>query len=215
MPPELDPNAAPNKDGQGNDTVQGGEGNDTVQGSQGNDTVQGGEGNDTVKGSEGDGLKPKPPDKYELKLAEKSLLTADDIKEVEEFAKNSGLSQEDATTELKWREHFAGQLQNRLVTDHQTKVAQWAGQVQSDKELGGKNFPETEANAARFMAKFGTPEFKKIMNETGGGNHPEIVRIFARVGKMMAEDDLQDPKLQDPIKETKDYATMLYGGTTT
>lgn len=40
------------------------------------------------------------------------------------------------------------------------------------------------------MDKFGSPELKQYLNETGLGNHPELVRIFANIGKAMSEDGL-------------------------
>jgi hypothetical protein len=40
------------------------------------------------------------------------------------------------------------------------------------------------------MQQFGTPELKAALEQTGMGNHPELVRLFAKVGKAMGEDSL-------------------------
>ena len=35
---------------------------------------------------------------------------------------------------------------------------------------------------------FGTPELRDVLNMTGLGNHPEIIRAFYRAGKAISED---------------------------
>ena len=44
--------------------------------------------------------------------------------------------------------------------------------------------------ASRAFAEFSTPELQKLMDETGLGNHPELLRIFAKVGERLGEDSL-------------------------
>ena len=35
---------------------------------------------------------------------------------------------------------------------------------------------------------FATPALKAALNETGFGNHPELVRLFVKIGKSLSED---------------------------
>ena len=78
-------------------------------------------------------------------------------------------------------------LVEQQAAQWQQQIEQWAEQVKADKDLG------TDASigaAQKAMDKFGSPELKQYLNETGLGNHPELVRIFANIGKAMSEDGL-------------------------
>ena len=44
--------------------------------------------------------------------------------------------------------------------------------------------------ATRAFAQFSSPELKSIMNDTGLGNHPEMIRAFSKIGEMLGEDSL-------------------------
>ena len=57
------------------------------------------------------------------------------------------------------------------------------------KEWGGEEGWKTNLTLAdRALTRFGSPEFRKHLDDTGLGNHPEMVKIFVAIGKAMAED---------------------------
>jgi hypothetical protein len=64
----------------------------------------------------------------------------------------------------------------------------WVSDFKADREIGGDRIQETVAAAARAMERFGTPELREALIMTGAGNHPEVIRFVARVGKATAED---------------------------
>lgn len=68
------------------------------------------------------------------------------------------------------------------------QVSEWATAAKSDPEFGGENFERNLGVAAQAMGKFATPELKTFLNETGLGNHPELVRLMYRVGKSISDD---------------------------
>jgi hypothetical protein len=73
----------------------------------------------------------------------------------------------------------------------------WQGEVQADPEIGGTNLEATVANAARvyqpgpdnpFVKNADEAEaLKAALNTTGSGNHPAVVRLFARLGALLGE----------------------------
>lgn len=65
----------------------------------------------------------------------------------------------------------------------------WADTAKADKEIGGDNWNTSVANARRAVEKIGTPELKKYLNSSGGGNHPELIRFMAKAGAMIREDN--------------------------
>jgi len=60
--------------------------------------------------------------------------------------------------------------------------------------------------------KFGSPNLIKTLDETGFGDHPELIRLLSKIGKTMKEDDFVLPGVQQG-GEKKDMAALLYGGT--
>lgn len=66
----------------------------------------------------------------------------------------------------------------------------WTKTLQTDKEFGGAKLQATTAAAERAMQRFGSPELKKWFDETGVGQHPELVKTMARVGAAIKEDSV-------------------------
>lgn len=64
----------------------------------------------------------------------------------------------------------------------------WVGDFKADKEIGGERIQDTVAAATRAMDRFGTPGLREALIMTGAGNHPEVIRFVARVGRATAED---------------------------
>jgi hypothetical protein len=64
----------------------------------------------------------------------------------------------------------------------------WVGDFKADREIGGDRIQETVAAATRAMDRFGTPGLREALIMTGAGNHPEVIRFVARVGRATAED---------------------------
>jgi len=149
-----------------------------------------------AEATEGAGLsqqqpqKDPPADKVEtvdpLKLPEG--LSEADLKQVEEFAKANKLSNEQAQAilerDLQLQNGFKQQLESQI---EQTKT-EWITQSEQDKEIGGVNFKQNAEVARQALDRFATPELKELLNKTGLGNHPEMVRVFARFGKAMSDD---------------------------
>lgn len=70
---------------------------------------------------------------------------------------------------------------------------QWQKEVKSDPEVGGAKLESTLANAARARVRFGTEGLNKILDDSGLGNHIEMVRFFAKIGAAISEDGALTP----------------------
>lgn len=62
--------------------------------------------------------------------------------------------------------------------------------MKADKEIGGDKLTASLSKAQQALETFGTPELKEYLNETGLGNHPELVKAFVKIGKAMSEDNM-------------------------
>lgn len=132
---------------------------------------------------------PVVPEKYELIMPEGSLLEPSTIEKISAYAKEKGLSNE-AAQELLDRENSAVQTYNEGQNKKVEEIrASWIKAAEADKEVGGKDFKQNVELAKRVIDKFGSEEFKTALNETGFGNHPEVVRTFVRIGRLMADDE--------------------------
>ena len=66
----------------------------------------------------------------------------------------------------------------------------WAEASKADTEFGGAKLEENMAVAKKAIETFGTPELRQMLNKTGLGNHPEVIRAFYRAGKAISDDKI-------------------------
>jgi len=85
----------------------------------------------------------------------------------------------------------------------------WADQAQKDPDMGGAKWDQTKTHALAAVTRFGTPELKQYLETSGAGNHPEIIRLMAKVGAMIGEDV---PAISENpgVPVEKDKASILY-----
>lgn len=131
------------------------------------------------------------PEAYaEFTTGEGFELDAGVLSEFQSLAKELNLSQASAQKLIdlqgKLEAARAGGAQQAITAQAEA----WANAVQNDAELGGEHFEVTRETAAKAIQQFGTPELRKLLNETGLGNHPELVRFCQRIGKALGEDNL-------------------------
>lgn len=141
--------------------------------------------------ADGEGDKgPQVPEKYELTFPEGFQADPELMTEFESIAKEAQLTNEAA-------QKFAAlvpKVQEKIVAAQVEawagQVAKWAQDVEADPEIGGPAFQDNVTLAKKAMGVFGTPELKKAMDETGYGNHPEVVRLFVKIGKAIGDDGM-------------------------
>ncbi len=102
-----------------------------------------------------------------------------------DVAKELDLPQEDAQKVLN---KVAPVIQERQAKMLEQVRADWANESQSDEEFGGEALNENLDVAKQALDAFGTDAFKSLLQETGFGNHPEIIRFMYRAGKAISED---------------------------
>jgi len=70
---------------------------------------------------------------------------------------------------------------------HAEQVATWGEELKTDKEVGGRGYDANMSKAREAKIAFFPPEVNAILDKTGLGNHPAIVKGFVRIGKAMGE----------------------------
>jgi len=147
------------------------------------------------------------PDAYEFVPPEGHVLDDGVIGKFSEVAKELNLSQTNAQKVL---DVMAPAIAERQQAALQTMTAEWADSARADKEFGGDKLDENLAIARTAMEKFATPEFRTLLNDTGLGNHPEVLRVFVRAGKAISPDTVVTGK-QAPAPA--DRLATLYDNT--
>jgi hypothetical protein len=67
---------------------------------------------------------------------------------------------------------------------------QWLDDAKADPEIGGAKWDESLAISAKAMDAAGlkaSDPFRTLLNDSGLGNHPDMVRFLRRVGEMIGE----------------------------
>lgn len=127
---------------------------------------------------------PVVPETYEFKMPEGIELDKSAADEFSTIAKEYKLTQEQAQKVAE----VGAKMVQRQAEAHKAQVQSWIEAVKTDKEIGGDKLNENLAIARKTIDQFGSPELKDILNATGLGNHPEIVKMAYKIGKSISDD---------------------------
>ncbi len=111
-------------------------------------------------------------------------LDAEVLGDLKSVAKELNLPQEAAQRIV----DLGVKLQQRSTEAWKAQTQQWAADVRNDKEIGGEKLAENLAVVKKVMTTFSSPAFDALLDSTGLGNHPELVKTFHRIGKAISED---------------------------
>lgn len=127
---------------------------------------------------------PVVPEAYDLQMPDGVELDKAAADEFTTIAKELKLDQAAAQ---KLADIAAKQAQ-RQVEAHTKLVESWVEQVKADKDIGGDKLDENLGIARKALETFGTPELRDVLNASGLGNHPEVIKAFVKAGKAISED---------------------------
>lgn len=181
---------------------------------------------DKEEKEEGKEKKKPVPEKYELKISDDTVVTSEQLKKIETYAKARGFSQEEAQelldqTDSLVKESVSDLQAQQMAAFEEMSMQKWPEAVKADEEIAGKdgeNLNESVEMAKRVVSKFGTKELLNMLDPKsaknpeglGYGNHPEVVRVFARIGRAMSEDQLIHGNAGTKPKK-KTIAQKIYG----
>lgn len=139
---------------------------------------------DKVDGAEKD-KQEGAPESYSFKAPEGVQFDEAVIRAFSEVAKDLNMPQDHAQKVL---DKMAPVIAARQLEQFESARNQWAADTKADKELGGDRLDENLGVAKKAFDAFATPELRALLNDSGLGNHPEVVRVFYRVGNAISED---------------------------
>jgi hypothetical protein len=161
--------------------------------------------------------------------------------QMEESFKNrlDGLFKEanlDQAMAQKFVDEHTGLMAQQFEAGKENREAQqqeWAAESRVDKEFGGANFAENLVGARKTMNSFSNPavnkdgkavlhsegpmkgqqmtEMEVLMNESGWGNAPAMIRFLHRVTQATSNDSFVQGDMK-PMEKKKTHADIMYGG---
>jgi len=150
------------------------------------------------------------PEKYDIKVPEGMSVDTEALERFTPLAKELKLSNDQAQKLADLyaeRQEAAFKAQREAYTK---TVEGWIKEVKADKEIGGTNLPITQATCRKALSAYDPDgEFVKLMDESGFGNHPAVLRFVNRVGKSVKEDQGVQAKASSP--KERDINKILYG----
>lgn len=102
-------------------------------------------------------------------------------------------------------------------TTWEKQKTDWKDEFLKDSEIGGKRFQTTVDSANRFIRTHGgseeqQTEFRQLMETSGLGNHPAMIRLLASAGRAMSEG--KPLAAQQPPPQPKSKVSTMYGKST-
>lgn len=161
--------------------------------------------------AEGDDAPQRPPEAYELAM-EGVELDREAVEAAEPVFRELGLSNDQANKLMPVAKDFADRTANatlkQIVDAGAQQKADWLAAFKADEKIGGAKAEETTHLAAKALDALGYPagsDFRKVLTETGFGNHPEMIRVFRTLGEMVGEDGFirsdETPKTDIPTEK--------------
>lgn len=126
------------------------------------------------------------------------------------IAEELKLSQEQGQKLIAMHANTLKSMQDAQQKAQGEQLEQWAKDAKADKELGGDKFDQNLTVAKSALDKFGSPALREMLDASGLGNHPEVIRVFHKIGKAIAEDSPVTAKPDTGQK--KSIEERLYGG---
>ncbi len=147
---------------------------------------------DEDKGSKADeasGGNVVPENYSDFDLPQGVEISAEYKGKMEPVFKSLGLSQAQAQQVISAQVAHVQESEGKRA-DQMTKLhTDWLNDARADKDIGGDKFDVNLKSANAAVNQLGTAELKTMLKSTGIGNHPEVIRIFAKIGGLLAEDN--------------------------
>lgn len=81
----------------------------------------------------------------------------------------------------------ASDMQAQFAQQRESQMDEWAATLKADKDFGGEKFDQNIALAIKGVEAVGTAELRQLLDDTGLGSHPDVVRAFMKVGQLTAD----------------------------
>lgn len=170
---------------------------------------------DADASTDADAAKGEVPETYELTAPEGIILDPALIEAATPIFKDMGLSNDQANKLMpiaaQMAQRIGDNLNQQILDSVATERANWLNTAKNDPEIGGQNWDANLVTAAKGLDTLGFVKgspLRNLLDESGLGNHPEMIRAFVKVGKAIGEDGFERGAGSAAI--IRDKAEILY-----
>lgn len=110
------------------------------------------------------------------------------LKDVSTVLAKAGLDNEKASELVAWQLQREAAAEDAAAKSWTEQGERWLEDLAVDKDFGGDKLDQNLADAKKGIRHFGGEALSAELARMGLGNHPELIRTFARIGAAMAED---------------------------
>lgn len=151
------------------------------------------------------------PEKYEaFKLPDGVKLNDATVADLQATAKDLGLTQDQAQKLVDRELKVRGDVTAAAQAEFKSTIGKWADEARADKDIGGDKLPATLASAKRGLeavaANAKLPDLKPMLDATGFGNHPTVIKLFQYVDSLTANDGKFVPGGKAPAAQNTEAA---------
>lgn len=151
---------------------------------------------------------PVVPESYtDFKVPEGMDLNADLLKNFQTTAKELGLSQENAQKLVDFGSNLVQGGEDARLENRESTLEAWETEIKADEDVGGDKLEETLDRGRRVLRDHGTKELATMLEESGLGSNPHVIRFLVKLDKALGEDKTIDGK---PVAPEVDAAAVLY-----
>lgn len=95
-----------------------------------------------------------------------------------------------------------------------TQQEEWINEVKADQDLGGAKLDDTLGRIGKLVDKFGSSEFRDVLDATGAGNNIHVIRFLNNIAAQLGESTMASgqPQAGEPDLLRSMYPSM-FGGT--
>lgn len=146
------------------------------------------------------------PEKYgDFKLPEGIQINKDAAEKFSAVAKDLNLSQEQAQKLVDLQAGMVQSAQQESLAQYNQQLSAWKD---STIKALGAGYQKELGFAAKFLDRFGSPNLRQFLNESGIGNHPELALALVKAGKAISEDPFADSSRKAGAE--KSVAELMY-----
>ena len=128
------------------------------------------------------------PEKYDLEIPQGAQVDPEFLTEFESVAREANLNNDQAKKFAALGTKLSEKMTAMQAEAQARQVEQWKSESLSDKEFGGDQLQSNIAIAKTALTQFASPKLVELLNASGLGNHPEVIRAFYKVGKAISPD---------------------------
>lgn len=131
--------------------------------------------------------RPKSYEGYDLKGIVPETYNQGVVEDFKKKAHETGMSEEGVRNMAEWYKGLEIKQREAMEKSKAIQADQYVLELKKDF---GANFDSEVKNARKALDAYTDMAFRKYMDDTGLGNHPALVKAFAKIGRELSEDKL-------------------------